>query len=143
MTWHERACPQRRWFRFSLRTVFVVVTVAAGLAYYLRPYPFEVHGNLTRQDVQSICRCVAQDTRTKTWCIYSIFEFDESANVYFDPEGGATPGNIRMAALKKQHGVWIFIALHPLSESGQSLFPEVEPERVHDVGLSADALLGK
>jgi hypothetical protein len=44
--------------RFSLRTLLVVVTVAAIVAWYFRPSQIEIIGNISPADVASICQFV-------------------------------------------------------------------------------------
>ena len=56
----------RRWFRFSLRTMFVLVTVAALFAWFLRAPRLEIIGEIDPVDVAAILKTVPQypeDTR--------------------------------------------------------------------------------
>ena len=50
----------RRWFRFSLRTMFVLVTVAAVFAWFLRSSTLEIIGEINPNDVAAILKIVPQ-----------------------------------------------------------------------------------
>ena len=60
------AATSRRWFHFSLRTMFVVVTAAAVFAWFLRSSRLEIIGEINPNDVAAILKAVPQypeDTR--------------------------------------------------------------------------------
>ena len=51
---------KHRWFRFSLRTMFVVVTICAFACYwYAQRRTFEVIGQISEAELRAICKVVA------------------------------------------------------------------------------------
>ena len=54
----------RRWFRFSLRTMFLLVTVGAVFAWFLRSPKLEIIGEISPNDVAAILKIVPQDGTT-------------------------------------------------------------------------------
>lgn len=57
--------PRRRWFRYSLRSMFVVVTVAAAVTWMVKGPAVRVIGQLRSTDVRRVCAAVEADNRFK------------------------------------------------------------------------------
>jgi hypothetical protein len=96
--------PKRRW-SYSLRTLFVVVTVGAVLAWYFRSqdFPFTVVGDLSTTDVRAICKAMAENPKTKNDAILSI-ELIEPG--YVDV---ITDGSDQSIRLGEKDGEWVVL----------------------------------
>ena len=89
-------------FRFSIRTLFVVVTVAALLAWYLRPRGTQIIGDINQGDVEAICKVVSAQVE-KGYPILSIELLSPSCVQVntCDIRGRGTG-----CKLEKQHDTW-------------------------------------
>ena len=102
----------RRWFRFSLRTLFVMLTVAAvlslALAWYVQQPSFEVIGDLSRSDLAAICEVIAKTAQMKEKPILLIRVIHPDEVTVFT---GEYDGSGKVGTLKKQSGVWTIISV--------------------------------
>lgn len=93
-----------RRFRFGLRTLFVVVTVAAVGAWNFRSPPFEVNGNLSRSDAWAIVKVLSNDDRTKAYPILAVNENTGGA-VAFIAKHYAEVGAVHVL-LERKNAAW-------------------------------------
>lgn len=111
--------PRRRWFQFSLRTLFVAVTLAAvviaGTTWYLDRPDFDVMGNVSRSDIAEIRELVRRSPELQGQTIVWL---------YSEPGGTAQVGSRGVAhvgqhqygyrattTLKKMSGAWSLVEI--------------------------------
>lgn len=108
----EAVTSHSRRLRFSLRTVFVAVTVACSLAlfagWYFQTPKVQVNGKLSRSDVAAICHVIETSSQLSEKRILWInVKAPDEVEVWTGEVRGPLDGGGEAATLNKANGVWV------------------------------------
>jgi hypothetical protein len=92
--------------RFSLRTLLVVVTVAGIAAWYLRPGPIQIIGDISRSDVAAICKYVDSTGPHEPIQAIKLLSPDQVEVRFRDEMHGHLEGGGDTVTLEKMNGAW-------------------------------------
>ena len=98
----------RRWFRFSLRTMFVLVTLGAVFAWFLRSPRLEVIGEIKPNDVAAILKIVPQHSDGTTIPLLRMEKLDFNRVELT----GCDENLSRVLVFEKCDGEWIVLMDH-------------------------------
>lgn len=98
----------RRWFRWSLRTMFVLVALAAVAMWFYQQVPrVPVHGDLAWSDVRAVCKVANAFAETKDEPVLSIEVIrPDEVEVTTGEVRGPLSGGGHILTLKKSKGKW-------------------------------------
>jgi hypothetical protein len=102
--------PKSRWFRYSLRALFVVVTLAALVAWYSQPPGITIIGDISRSDVSAICEAVKKSGKDFGRPIMVIeLRAPDKVEVKTWRVNGPLSGGGCDLKLEKQSGDWVVV----------------------------------
>jgi hypothetical protein len=111
--------PKRRWFRFSLRTLFVVVTVAGVFLWYFRPWEpllLRAYG-ISNSDFSTFSTLIATDQRINCKHIVkgTVVANGQVEVTTGDPSNPAIQGK-QNVSLRKINGGWTITNIRDCEE---------------------------